>query len=116
MDVRYPPEVVLKNLGSEKSTEESFLLNFFTESLPVFKSNIGTSSTFLLLLIGFSATLIRSKISPLNLVTPQLKTPTTLKSGLDGFISSGVIIGFFLDLNMSIFITLLHDCLIKLFY
>ncbi|NQT67401.1 MAG: hypothetical protein HQ569_07490 [Actinobacteria bacterium] len=38
MDVRYLPQAVLINLESEKSIDESFLLNFFTESLPVFQS------------------------------------------------------------------------------
>jgi len=99
---RYWSVGVLTNLESEKSIEESTLLNSFTTILSVFRSIIATSSFFGLLLMGISATLIRSNISPLNLVTPQLKTPTTLKSGLDDFTSSGLIIGFFSDLIMFI--------------
>src|SRR5665648_1074792 len=109
IEVRYCLVGVFTTLGSEKSIEGSVLLNSFTITLSVFWSNIGASSFLGLLLIGISATLIRSNISSLNRVTPQLKTQTTLKSGLDGFKSSGVIIGFFSDLNMFIFIDPLYN-------
>lgn len=74
---------------SRRSSPGMDLSNRLISSLPDASLNQGISTASGSSFTGFSATRISSSTSYWNLVTPQLNTHSTVKSGREGFTSFG---------------------------